>query len=411
MKIGVIFQGSLHAGGSFQQSISACKVLYANTNNREFVFFADESKNLVELEKHGIRAHLFKLSRLDRLIHKLRKNLKIRSFIDRFNAFKPFDHNFEKHQVDLLYFTAPSGLSLFLERLNYIITVWDLCHRDFPEFPEVRTNLEFEHRENFFKQTLPKAIAVIAESQLGRDNIIRRYAIDPERIHCIPLSPAIHSEKNYNTNYDPRSKTGVPKDEPFIFYPAQFWPHKNHILILEAISLLLKENKLKIHAFFCGSDCGNLEFILESARRLKVDHLVHYLGFITDEEIIGCYKNSLALIMPSYFGPTNIPPLEAFALGTPAIVANLPGIRTQVSGVGITVDPDNPDELRNSIRRLHEDCEWRDSLIRKGIEKSSKDCDTQRLDVLDSIISSYERTSKTWSHSQSIKKKRSGLSN
>ena len=398
MRIGVIFQGSLLAGGSFQQSISACKLLITNTNNREFIFFTDESKNLLELEKHGIRAHLFKLSRLDRWIHKLRKNLKIRSLIDRLFVFKSFDHNFEKHKVDLLYFTAPSGLSLFLERLNYIITVWDLCHRDFPEFPEVRTNLEFEHRENFFKQSLPKAIAVIAESQFGKDNIVRRYAIDPSRVHCIPLSPAIHTKSKNITNYDPRQKLGISKEEPFIFYPAQFWPHKNHILILEAISLLLKEDKLKVHAFFCGSDCGNLEFILESARRLKIDHLVHYLGFVSDEQIIGCYKNSLALIMPSYFGPTNIPPLEAFSLGTPAIVADLPGIKNQVSDLGITVDPCNPDELRNSIRRLHEDCEWRSSLIRKGIEKSSEDGDTERLEVLDSIISSYERTSKTWSH-------------
>ena len=76
MRIGVIFQGSLLAGGSFQQSISACKLLISNTNNREFIFFTDESKNLLELEKHGIRAHLFKLSRLDRWIHKLAQKLK-----------------------------------------------------------------------------------------------------------------------------------------------------------------------------------------------------------------------------------------------------------------------------------------------------------------------------------------------
>ena len=75
MRIGVIFQGSLLAGGSFQQSISACKLLISNTNNREFIF-TDESKNLLELEKHGIRAHLFKLSRLDRWIHKWRQKLK-----------------------------------------------------------------------------------------------------------------------------------------------------------------------------------------------------------------------------------------------------------------------------------------------------------------------------------------------
>ena len=79
----------------------------------------------------------------------------------------------------------------WLEKLNYITTVWDLCHRDSPEFPEVYANRIFEQREFIYKKTLIKAVAIIADSELGKSNIIRRYLVDVSRIYVLPFSPAL----------------------------------------------------------------------------------------------------------------------------------------------------------------------------------------------------------------------------
>jgi hypothetical protein len=53
-----------------------------------------------------------------------------------------------------------------------------LCHRDFPEFPEVNYDREFERREQLYTKALKKAVAILTDSQIGKENVIRRYGID-----------------------------------------------------------------------------------------------------------------------------------------------------------------------------------------------------------------------------------------
>ena len=52
---------------------------------------------------------------------------------------------------------------------------------------------------------------------------------------------------------------------------------------------------------------------------------VHILGFVSDEELVALYQHAHALLYLSRFGPENLPPLEAFALGCPAIVEDVCG--------------------------------------------------------------------------------------
>ena len=57
-------------------------------------------------------------------------------------------------------------------------TVWDLAHRDDPEFPEVRWGNHFEERENHYRTTLPRAVAVIVDSEVGKDNVVKMSQLD-----------------------------------------------------------------------------------------------------------------------------------------------------------------------------------------------------------------------------------------
>ena len=61
-------------------------------------------------------------------------------FLKKIEKYSPFEKKLIAHQIDLVYFLSPTSLALSLEKLNYITTLWDLCHRDNPEFPEVRLN-------------------------------------------------------------------------------------------------------------------------------------------------------------------------------------------------------------------------------------------------------------------------------
>ena len=397
MKIGVIFHGNHLAGGCFQQSLNAIRLLSKEKSPYEFLYYTPDKQNMLAAAEEGIKARSFHFGRKQRLVHKIRKHITLNRLLGGFVFFQPFDAIFEKDGVDLLYFTGPSPICLFLERLNYVYTFWDLCHRDYPEFPEVRESFEFEAREDLARKALPKAVAVIAESPLGKENLEKRYGLDQNRVHWISISPAQRPSEQEDSSFDPRKKAEIPSGSPYVFYPAQFWAHKNHRLIVDALACLRKAGSDDVYAVFCGSDCGNLPAVLEMAKQKGVDDLVKYVGFVPDEQMSAFYKQSLALVMPSYFGPTNMPPLEAFALDTPVIVSDLPGIRDQVGDAGLLVPPDKPESLRDAILKLVKEPQLRDTLAEKGKSRLEEFSDEDRLSTLRNIFNAYDRKRLCWS--------------
>ncbi len=396
MKIGVIFHGEILAGGCFQQTLNAIRLLSEEKSDDEYIFYSPSTPNAQHVKDDGIITNTLNFGRKERFIHKLRKIGKLNRFLDKFRLCQPIDSYFEKDGIDLIYFAGPSPICLFLERINYVFTVWDLCHRDHVEFPEVRQSFEFEARENLFHMALTKAVAVIAESPLGKENLVRRYRLDEHRVHWVALSPAQREPNQDNHDFDPLKAAGIPLNSSYIFYPAQFWAHKNHRLIIEALAYLRKSKKIDVYAVFCGSDCGNLPIILEMAKQRGVSDLVKYMGFVPDENMNSYYRKSLALVMPSYFGPTNMPPLEAFALGVPVVVSDLPGLRDQVGDAGLLVSPDNFQDLGAIILRLLEDPKLKDELSTRGTLRLKEFSNQKRISKLFEIFNTYKIKRQTW---------------
>lgn len=399
MRIAVVFEANPLAGGGFHDSFSATLLVsrIENPESFEFVYYSLSEENALSAQEAGLTVKLLKFGRKQKLVHKLRRRLTLNRWFEKLGICKPLDEQFKKDKIDLVYFTGPNPLCLFLEELNYILPVWDLCHRDHPEFPEVRERFEFDARENFLRTSLPKATAVIAESPFGQKALIRRYGLDPEKVHYIWKPPSSRIiELEGKIEFDPRKFAGIPEEAIFIFYPSQFWPHKNHRLIIDALADIKNSHGLEIYAIFCGSDCGNLQPILSYAKKIGVENLICHVGFAPDEHMPSYYKESLALIMPSYFGPTNMPPVEAFSFGTPVVVADLPGFRDQVGDAALLVNPHDPKALSQIIVKLSKDDKVCANLILKGKERLLMFSDEERLKTLRAIFEKFARKRSLW---------------
>lgn len=75
--------------------------------------------------------------------------------------------------------------------------------------------------------------------------------------------------------------------------------------------------------------------------------------------------------MPTFFGPTNIPQLEAFVLECPVATSKIYGIPDQVKDAALLFDPNSVEEIADCINRLWQD----DELCRKLIERGKKRAD------------------------------------
>ena len=180
INLAIIFDQVLSAGGGYQQALNVAISISKNIDRKYYtpIFFTIYPENLPILKKYGINAEFIKVSKVNRAWLKVRSLIysdHILKNIQKYVGLNKFEKSLIDKDIDLVYFLSPSSWSNYLEKLNYIITVWDLCHRDMPEFPEVYENRVFERREVGFNRSLTRAIAVIVDSKLGKDNIIRRY--------------------------------------------------------------------------------------------------------------------------------------------------------------------------------------------------------------------------------------------
>lgn len=402
VKLAVIFDQLLSVGGGYQQALNiVSQVTKIESQNCKPIFFTNHHQNISILKSHGIDCHFLGISIFGRAILKVRSAINsqrlLRNISDIFGL-NQFERILLRNKVDLVYFISPSSWANYLERLNFIITVWDLCHRDQLEFPEIRVNRTFEERELSYRSSLIKATAVIVDSDLGKENIIRRYGVDEERIHVKRFSPALgikeYASKKNNSSINIKEKYKI--NGEYIFYPAQFWAHKNHIYILQGLQILNSKYGIRMNAVFSGNDGGNLEYVKKRAQELDLLDQVFFIGFIDDEELPHCYQGSIALVMPTYFGPTNIPPLEAFILGVPVLYSDLPGLRNQVEGAALLMDLLNPESMAISLSKLINDKDFKEELIKSGYAKMLAYKDNNQLNILEDICHVFQRKRISW---------------
>lgn len=272
----------------------------------------------------------------------------------------------KRDSIDLMYFPFP--FSFAETEIPYLYTVWDLGGDAHPYFPEVSVaRRNFEVRKRLYRRVLPKAMFVLIGNDTGKNQLTEFYHVSKNRI---VTNPMITPSYIYSVSPDEgiQEKYRLEKGK-FLFYPAQFWPHKNHIRVVEAMKDLSQSGYKLV---LSGSDQGNLDYIKSKVAEFGLEEHVVFVGFVSQEEIVGLYKNAFALVYASAMGPDNIPPLEAMGLGCPVICSRYDGAEEQLKDAALFFDPYDTDEIVSAVRKLEGDHGLRDRLIRRGRELSSK---------------------------------------
>lgn len=302
-----------------------------------------------------------------------------------------FDVMFRELGIECVWFLANRHVEV---ETPFITTVWDLQHRLQPWFPELCRNGEWHRRESEFGTLLRRATAVVTGTKEGRDEIVRFYGLPEERVLILPMPTPRHALA------PPEPRPGTLKDlhlpAPFVFYPAQFWAHKNHVNLLHALAVLRDRKGLKMAAVFAGGDRGNMEHVRKVAAELGLSDRVKILGFVETEALVALYREARALVFPSYFGPDNLPPLEAFALGCPVIAARVPGAEEQLGDAAEFVDPSDPEAMAWAIFKVHSDEAVRGEMVDKGKRRAGKWVAADSARAMMDFLDRFERIRRGW---------------
>lgn len=390
MKIIAITNNTIGAGGGFDQALNAILQMKKLCDGRfEFEVITTQKTNLHIFKSLSINSELLKITLIDRILVRISQNRFWHVIQKKIRFIGPTEKKLIQRKCDIVYFITPNELASALQKINYITTVLDLCHREFPEFPEVRNNNEFYIREAYYHQNVSSAVIALTDSTRLSKLLSDFYGISDHRLIAMPFSasPLIKEDLLIDT------KSTLEKhkiDDEYFFYPAQFWSHKNHIRILDALKLLRDEHNWKPTMVFSGRDAGNLAHIKNIISNYKLISQVKILGFIPHEDMHVIYKNAIAVVMPTYFGPTNMPPLEAWSIGTPLIYSS--HLREQTGNAALLINPDDTIELAKAMLDITNE-DTREILINLGKEKL-KEIEHQRSCAEKELLFALEKFSK-----------------
>jgi glycosyltransferase involved in cell wall biosynthesis len=292
-------------------------------------------------------------------------SIKIRYLIERLLGKKsgsdiPLEKIIRKYHFDL-WFCPFLNLEPRPVKIPSLITIPDIQHEYYPE--NFTTRVLFS-RKGFIRPSVEMATEIITISDFSKKCFIEKFELDPERIHVIPLSADDRFSNPPDNVNGMIKKYDLP--EEYFLYPANGWPHKNHLALIQGFSLYKKSFKTPLHLVLTGSGLHGAAALTDPISHNNISEYVHILGYVEDEEMPGLYKNAKALVFPSLFEGFGIPLLEAMAMECPIIASNTTSIPEVAGDAAYYFDPKNPQSICEAMHRIINDPALRENLIRNG---------------------------------------------
>lgn len=366
-RIGILLKFGTDSGGTFQWTCNILESLnsfssYYGIQIIAFVLNEDGYdkifKNYSNIKLIRVNAVILYINKIiDRVILKYPKTSFIFKYLSPLNFYSIF------YNIDLMIFSAMLSVSYY--RKKFVFMFCDISHKYYPDFPELGGDYGIKTREAIFSNGCSNAICVITESEELKKEVAKFYKISENKIFVLYQSFST-SLRNIKLN----EECDIILPSKYIFYPAQLWEHKNHKNLFKAFKIL-REKDENLFLVLTGFPKNRKDQIFDLISELEISKYICYFGYVEDNTITKLYKNAFALVMPTYFGPTNIPTLEAFYYRCPAVISNLPGVFEQARDAVLYFDPNDPNDIAQKIYSLNNN-DLRESLIIKGHIRSQE---------------------------------------
>lgn len=243
----------------------------------------------------------------------------------------------------------------FLKRVKkpYIITMHDMIYEALPEYFTTTEQLPREKQ-----RTTERADAVIAISESTRKDLIRLLNIPAEKITMI------HHGLDLQTPLQFEPVPGLP--ENYILFVGERGNYKNFFRFANACAQLLQEYP-DLHIVLAG---GGPPQVMDTMaiQRLHLTDRCHQYN-VTDAQLNHLYKNAQVFVFPSLYEGFGYPLLEAFKAGAPVAASNT-SCFPEIGGDAVQYfNPNETQEIYQSIKSVLDDSTLRTGLINRGTER------------------------------------------
>ncbi|MGE0351086.1 glycosyltransferase family 4 protein [Hydrogenophaga sp.] len=251
-----------------------------------------------------------------------------------------------KHRIDALSHAPAIGTRSTVPSIGWI-----------PDFQHIRMSEYFTQRERderdrqYLRLTNGSHRLILSSNDARQDfTSFAPHAIDKARVLHFVASP--DSTAAALTREHIASRFGI--DRPYFHLPNQFWTHKNHAVVIEAVGLLRKQGVdslvLATGKASDHRDPQHYERLMARVKQLGIEDSFRALGVVSLPELQSLMLHALALINPSNFEGWSTTVEESKSLGLPMILSDIPVHQEQAPDLGRFFKSGSAEALAEAMR-------------------------------------------------------------
>lgn len=200
---------------------------------------------------------------------------------------------------------------------------------------------------------------VITNSQFSKNELHSHAQIPMDKMHVIYLgSEQLNTIK---ANSEVLNKWSL-SAKKYLLAVSSLHPNKNHQSLVRALGFL--PNLGMDIVIVGGQHSTSASFVPEKANK------VHYLGYVTDEDLKALYENAFCFVYPSLYEGFGLTPLEAMQCGCPVIVSDAASLPEVCGEAAFYCNAREPKAIAEAILSLVGDEELCLDLKHKGLEQA-----------------------------------------
>ena len=265
-------------------------------------------------------------------------------------------------------FHAPNFLLPPVRRARTLLTIHDLAFLVRPEyaFPDLRRFLE-----NAVPRSVARADHILADSEASRQDAIRLFGLAPERVTVVGAGVEPRFRPLPDEAVAPvRAKYGL--SEPFVLSVSTLEPRKNFDGLVRAFVQARRRARFPHHLVIAGKKGWLYEPIFRAVEEAGAEDIVHFLGFVPDEDLPALYNLADLFAFPSHYEGFGIPVLEALACGAPVVCTDTSSLPEVAGDAAMLIPTGDHEALVDALAHLLTDAEARLALSRKGPARAAQ---------------------------------------
>ena len=268
------------------------------------------------------------------------------------------------HKMALMHHAG--GTMPFVRFTPGVVTIHDLQYRTYPEY--------FRGiKRRFLAVAMPmsarSAKLVLTSSDFVRLTVIRAFGVAKDRILIIPHGADVAHPDRTTSEKDIRMRYGLPG--PFFVYPAITYPHKNHLLLLDALAEVVLDHP-DVRLVLTGGEAQMETEINDRIATLGLTDNVRRTGRVRSADLEGMYEHAVGMLFPSQYEGFGLPVVEAMRQGCPVVASNATALPEVVADAGILAPTDSSHAWALAMRRLLDDPILRATLAEHGKARAAE---------------------------------------